>query len=166
MAVGFTFSVLLRFVLKPELFNSLFSPSSPFNKQELADLNIAATTAVLFAVCIGWFFMTMLFYKKNNPQYDKQVDDFFVEMKTPVDTEAEHGPSYDSDSRQYRVLGNLCLVYGGFVLLMLLIPNPATAMYSILFCGLTMVITGLLLVLKGRRLKKIGQEGLNEPTIH
>jgi SSS family solute:Na+ symporter len=166
MAVGFAFSILLRFTLKPELFNSLFSPSSPFNKQELADLNIATTTVVLFAVCISWFFMTMLFYKKNNPEYDKQVDEFFVEMKTPVDTQAEHGSSIENDSRQYRVLGNLCLIYGGFVLLMLFIPNPATAMYSILFCGLTMVIAGWLLVLKGRRLKKISQEELNEPTIH
>jgi SSS family solute:Na+ symporter len=167
MVIGFIFSILLRFVLTiPKLFDNLLSPESPFNKQELADLNIATTTAVLFFVCTTWFFITMLFYKKTYPQYDKQVNEFFVEMTTPVDTLAEHGSSYESDSRQYRVLGNLCLAYGGFMLLLLFIPNPPTAIYSILFCGLTMGIMGLVLVLKGRRLIKINQKGLNEPTIH
>lgn len=155
MAVGFLFSVLLRFAMKPALFNFLFSPISPFNKQELADMNIAATTAVLFVVCISWFFLTMLFYKKSDRQYNKQVDDFFEEMKTPVNTTIEHGPDYDSDSRQYNVLGILCLIYGGFIMLLLLIPNPVKSRISILFCGLTLLITGSLLVYKTVRSKKL-----------
>jgi len=158
MVVGFTVSIVLRIMFKiippAEFFNSLFSPAVAFNNQEVADMNIAFTTAVLFFVTVSWFFMTKLFYKKQDKDYVKQVDDFFEEMNTPIDMEVEHGPTYDNDSRQYGVLGNLCLIYGSFVLLLTVIPNSLPARFCILACGLLIVITGSILKFKSARLKK------------
>jgi solute:Na+ symporter, SSS family len=151
MITGFIVSISLRFLLTESFFNRVFSPASPFTKGELGDLNIATTTAVLFVVCISWFLGTKLFYRHPDPAYEKQVDHFFEEMKTPIDTAKEHGPDYDGDSRQYLVLGNLCLVYGGFVLLLLLIPNPAKARLCIFFCGALITAIGAVLRLNRKR---------------
>ena len=101
--------------------------------------------SILFIVCIVWFFLTMLFYKKGQKDYDAQVDAFFEEMATPIDMAVEHGPTYDSDSRQYGVLGILCLIYGAFILLLLFIPNPLQARLGILFCGGTILLAGAIL---------------------
>lgn len=157
MAIGFAFSVLLRFLLTPQFFTWAFNPQQPFNQQELGDLNIAMTTAVLFAVCIAWYFLTLFFYREKPAEYVEQVNRFFEEMETPIDMEAEHGPTYDNDSRQYNVLGWLCSIYGLFVLLLMLIPNSLQARLGILFCGGTIFVTGILLTWIGRRLRRKGQ---------
>jgi hypothetical protein len=49
------------------------------------------------------------------------------------------------------MMGNQCL-YGGFIWLLLLIPNPASARIAILCCGTLMAGTGALLRTIGRRL--------------
>ena len=35
----------------------------------------------------------------------------------------------------YKLLGALCLVYGGFILLLMAIPNQLTGRLAFLFCG-------------------------------
>jgi SSS family solute:Na+ symporter len=154
MIVGFTASVSLRFLLTADFFNALFSPAVPFSPRELGDLNIAATTAALFAVCSSWFFATKLFYRETGGAYERQVDQFFAEMKAPIDEAIERGPEDEGDDRQYRALGNLCLIYGGFVLLLLLLPNSAQARRCILFCGLSLATPGVVMRVKGRRLQR------------
>lgn len=154
MAAGFSVSLLLRFVLTPDFFGRVLKTDTPFSKQELGDLNIAATTAVLFVVCIAWFFFTTLFYKKDKKAYVEQVDAFFEEMSTPIDMAVEHGSTYDSDSRQYGVLGILCLIYGAFILLLLLIPNSSQARMGILFCGGTIFLAGAILQWISRKLRR------------
>jgi SSS family solute:Na+ symporter len=125
----------------------------PFSQRELGDLNIATTTAALFAVCFSWFFATKLFYRQTDSAYEQRVDQFFAEMKTPIDAAMERGPEYDDDNRQYRVLGNLCLIYGGFALLLLLVPNSAQARLCILFCGLLLAAPGAVMRWKSGRFK-------------
>jgi SSS family solute:Na+ symporter len=151
MAVGFIVSIALRFVLTADLFNAIFSPATPFSPRELGDLNIATTTATLFAVCVSWFFATKLFYRRTGGEYELQVDQFFAEMKTPIDETTERAP--ETDVRQYRALGNLCLTYGGFVTLLLLIPNSAQARLCVLFCGLLLAAPGAVVRMKWKQLK-------------
>ncbi len=157
MVAGFIVSIGLRFALTADLFNALFSPAAPFSPRELGDLNIATTTAALFAVCASWFFATKLFYRRTSGEYERQVDQFFAEMKTPIDRAIERVPENDDD-RQRRVLGDLCLVYGGFVMSLLLIPNSAQARLLILFCGLLLAAPGAVMRVKSRRLKNRGAE--------
>jgi len=153
MAVGFTVSVLLRFVLTNQLLTHLFSPATPFSPRELGDLNIALTTAVLFAVCISWFFLTMLFYRREDRAYVEQVEQFFKDMNRPIDPAVEHGPAYARDSVQYRVVGTQALVYGGFIYLLLLIPNSMTARLCILFCGSLLAGAGAVMRVLGRQME-------------
>ena len=152
MVVGFVFSLFLRFALTPALFTRVFSPSTPFRPNELGDLNIAATTAILVLVCIAWFFGTMIFYRKSDRRYVAQVDLFFRDMHRPIDPTEEPAAAYASDSRQYLMMGSQCLIYGGFICLLLLIPNPAPARIAILCCGTLMAGTGTVLRVVGRRL--------------
>jgi unsaturated chondroitin disaccharide hydrolase len=153
MVVGFTCSVLLRLLVFTEPFlNRVFSPATPFTPRELVDLNIAVTTAVLLIVCVTWFFGTMLFYRREDRAYVAQVERFFKEMKTPIDPAVEHGPAYARDSIQYRVVGTQALVYGGFICLLLLIPNSVTARLCILFCAMLLAGAGVVARLIGRRL--------------
>ncbi len=142
VVVGSVTAVILRVVLNEPFIVRLFSPQIPFGTQEITDLNIALTTGTLFVVCVGWYFLTGLFYKSSKSSYVAQVDEFFEEMNTPVNTAVEHGPDYDNDRRQHLVLGNLCLVYGVFILLLLAIPNPPGARIAILSCGLFVAGTG------------------------
>ncbi len=149
MLIGFVFSIALRFLLKPEFIEQLMKFTTAnavaLSKSELADLNIAITTAVLFVVCTSWFFVTILFYRGKNEAYKKQVEYFFEEMNTPIKMEFEHVPSYDNDLRQEKVMGNLCMVYGGFIFLLLLIPNTFKSRLAIFICGLFIFVLGILI---------------------
>ena len=66
----------------------------------------------------------------------------------------EHLGEHESDSRQYGVLGKLCLIYGGFVMLLILIPNDWQSRLYISICGLLIVLTGVVLRSKGARIRK------------
>ena len=145
MVVGLLFSLILRFVLTEPFFNRVLSPEVPFSARELADLNIAVTTAVLLAVCCSWFFGTMLFFRREDPAHAEAVGRFFADMKTPIDPALEHGPHYTRDAVQYRVLGSHAIIYGSFIYLLLLIPNPLTARLCILFCATLLAGAGTLM---------------------
>ena len=154
MLLGFILAIVLRIVLTNEFISSLFSPERVFAGQELQDLNIALTTGVLFVFCTSWFFSSMFFYKREKKEYIKQVDEFFVEMDTPIIMDEEHIGEHESDSRQYGVLGKLCLIYGGFVMLLNFIPNSWEARIYISLCGLLILITGLVLKRKSDIISK------------
>ncbi len=155
MVVGFLMSVVLQIGFTSwgwlDLLRDSWEPA--LNGQEVGDLKIAITTGVLFLSCTVWFFFTMLFYKGSSPEYRKQVDEFVEEMNTPIERSVEHEPDYESDSRQYNVLANLCLVYGGLTLLLLLVPNDMKSRMLVLICGGVVVLAGLLLRWIGRRIK-------------
>ena len=142
------------------MFNREFSPDKPFAGQEIPDMILAVTTGGLFAICTIWYFGTMLFYRKDKQEYVKQVDAFFEEMNTPIDKAVE-SDDFDNDVRQYAVLGNLCLIYGAFVLLLILIPNPMQARLCITFCGCMIAGAGLIIkaigAYKKRKLKHDSQ---------
>lgn len=152
MVVGFIVAVVLRVVLTDAFLEGVFSPATPFSPREFADLNIAITTAVLLAVCIFWFFGTMFCYRGEESASADQVAQFFTDMKTPIDPAVEKLPFYNRDSIQYRVIGSQALIYGGFIYLLLLIPNSMAARICILFCGTLLAGAGLAMRIIGRRL--------------
>ncbi len=57
------------------------------NAREIGDLKLAITTGVVAAVSVGWFFFSMLFYRKDEKPYVDQVDEFFHDMNTPIKPE-------------------------------------------------------------------------------
>ena len=128
--------------------------STDLNTQEISDLNIAFTTGIIAIASVGWFFISMLFYRKDNKQYIEQVDKFFKDMDTPISQDENELSGYDNDARQYNVLGNLCLVYGIFISFLVLVPNPIKGRLCILICGSVVVGTGIVLKKIGLGLKK------------
>ena len=125
--------------------------TADLNAREIGDLKIAITTGVVAVICAGWFFVTMLFYRKDEQPYVEQVDDFFEDMATPIQPEEQELGGHDDESRQCAVLSNLCLVYGGFVLLLVLIPNPLAGRLIILCCSSIVAAIGLFLKSLSRR---------------
>jgi Na+/proline symporter len=148
MVVGLVGAVILRFVITDAVLDAVFSPEVPFSSREHADLSIAITTVVLLAGCSGWFFGTMFWYRGE----EQGVDLFFKEMRTPINRRIEKSPYYSRDSVQYRMIGAHALIYGGFIYLLLFIPNPLMARICILFCGTLLAGAGLALRVVGRRL--------------
>lgn len=158
MLFGFVLAIILRIILTEDFISSLFSPAIGFTAQEIGDLNIAITTGVLFLVCTGWYFTSILFYRKEAVAYEKQVDAFFIEMNTPIVMEEEHQEEHENDSRQYTVLGRLCLLYGAFVMLLNFIPNTWESRIYISICGMLILLSGFLLKRIGTKLKKKNKE--------
>jgi solute:Na+ symporter, SSS family len=101
--------------------------------------------AVLINVVVGsaWFLGTMLFAEKRPQRERERVEEFFQRLNTPIDFERECGVG--SDNRQARTLGLLCMIYGGFTLLLVLIPNPLIGRLAFVFVAA--VIGGIGLVL-------------------
>lgn len=143
--------VVYAFLTPAQMWTSLLNPLAPYTSHEAADLKIATTTLAISVVTVGWFFLSGLFYKHTTPAYRQQVDAFFAEMNRPVDHALEHAHGTNSDHRQYRLMARICLAYGLFILLMLLIPNPWNMRAGILFCGGFITGTGLVLGWIGRR---------------
>ncbi len=116
------------------------------NPTEVGDMKIALTTGIVAVVCCGWFFFSMLFYRKGDALYEKQIREFFNDMTTPIQPSEYELNLHDNEIRQGNVLGNLCLVYGIFVTGLILIPNKTVGRLLILCCG--GVIAGIGLVIK------------------
>jgi Na+/proline symporter len=128
--------------------------TADLNSREVGDLKIAITTGVVAAVCTGWFLLTMLFYRKKEQPYVEQVDNFFADMATPVQADELELGDHDNESRQCAVLAKLCLVYGAFILLMVLIPNELAGRLIICCCGVIIAGIGLVLRALGRRVQE------------
>ncbi len=152
MMIGFIVSLIDRAVLKPDFIQGIWGTVEPLTKRELGDMNIALTTGTIFFACTAWFFFTTLFHKYSHKEYKKQVDHFFAEMNTPIDRVAEHEPDYENDTRQYGVLANLCLAYGGLTLLLLAVPNDLYARILIVICGGIVVVVGMILRVISKRI--------------
>jgi SSS family solute:Na+ symporter len=121
------------------------------SKREQADWSLLVGVLLNVVVCSLWFLGSCAFAKRRSVEEKARVEEFFVTMKTPVDFEKEGGVA--TDAQQYRTLGTLCLIYGSFLALMLLIPNPFWCRMGILFCVACMLIPGGLLFWNSSRLK-------------
>jgi Na+/proline symporter len=103
--------------------------------------------SALMNVLVGsaWFLITPLLAsnRKPDPQEQARVEKFFADLRTPIDFEREEGPG--SDNLQAKVMGLLCLIYGGFITLLVLIPNPWSTRWAFVFCGLVMFGIGWML---------------------
>ena len=96
----------------------------------------------------------MRFYKRGKkPAYDKQVDELFVDMQTPVDFEKEVGS--DNSQHQARTLGGLSIAYGLFIFTLVFIPNPMIGRIAILACAAVMLVIGWVLWRSGASAKAV-----------
>jgi hypothetical protein len=102
--------------------------------------------SVVVNVFVGsaWFLLTPLLAPRRREQAEvERVDKFFSDLRRPIDFAREEGAG--SDNMQAKVMGLLCLIYGGFITLLVLIPNDWSKRWAFLFCGLVMFGIGWML---------------------
>jgi SSS family solute:Na+ symporter len=99
----------------------------------------------------AWFLGTKLFWDRTSPAARQEVEDFFVRFNTPVDFAKEEGAHAANDERQAAAVGWLCVIYGGFIALLALIPNPMLGRITFLGCAAILAGVGTLLVSSSRK---------------
>jgi SSS family solute:Na+ symporter len=135
-----------------------FDLAQPLSKADASYWTVAAGLLMNVGVGGGWFLASRVFWNASSHAYRTRVEQFFVQMRTPVDFQREIGAG--SDHQQAAVLGMLCLWYGGFISLLALIPNPLIGRLGFLFCGGVVLAIGLALRwASARRSSAVGPAG-------
>jgi Na+/proline symporter len=131
----------------PELFQHWMGWTRPLTHDEGTYMRLAITT-LGGTVLVGsaWYFFTSLFYQASPAPDRARVDAFFTNLETPVDKHGVQGVQ----TSIYKLLGALCLVYGAFILLLMLIPNSPGGRVCFLFCGGAIFGVGALLHRTGK----------------
>ena len=124
----------------------------------------AIAIGLFFNVIAGavWFLGTMAFWKTTPAEQRERIETFHARMLTPVDFEREEGAN--SDHAQASLLGNLALSYGGFILLLALIPNPLTGRLGFVFCGGVVALVGYALKRAARKTRPPASVPKSEPA--
>lgn len=148
--IGFAVAAVTKWWIGPGLWAWIMGwDPATLKPAQVVDINFATTVWLVALIGSAWYFFTMRFADRAPAAYKREVDSFFKDMKTPVDPVAEN-IVYD-DARQYRVIGRLCLLYGGVMLLGTLIPNPLHGRLCFVFVGGMMLLLGGVLTAAARR---------------
>jgi solute:Na+ symporter, SSS family len=151
LVVGFAAALVLNSTLTDGALTRLWGGHA-LARNETADLRVAITTGVILIVCVGWFAFAAIVGRRTQSVTEwARVDAFFLEMNTPIDLAREHGGEYESDERQYRVLGLLSVTFGAFIAAMAALPNLWNGRIGLMFCGGIVAAVGGLLLLIARR---------------
>jgi hypothetical protein len=111
------------------------------------------TNLVGVPLMMAFFALTRCFYRpRPDSAHERDADEFFRRMRTPVDFEKEVGN--DNTADQARVLGRLAFAYGVFIVLLVLIPNTWPDRLSILACALLPLAVGWGLIGYAHRVTK------------
>ena len=102
-----------------------------------------ATAFSIISVGVAWYCVTSLFYEKSPANYKAGVEDFFTRLKRPI--EDLTAAQVSENTRVVGAIGGLCLIFGTFVLLMMLVPNPFDKRLGFLFSGSCFLVVGWLL---------------------
>jgi hypothetical protein len=97
-----------------------------------------------------------LFFESSPAEYKGAVEEFFKRLRTPV--EALSTDQVKENHAIVGAMGKLCMIFGGFVFLMAVIPNTNTGRGCFVFCGGIVFIVGALLNTVSRR--KLLQESV------
>ena len=160
--IGFASSLLAKFVFTPVWFAGVMGwNSSPLTSREQSDWGLLSGVLFNVVVCSAWFLACCYFHRSRSNDEIRRVEEFFKQMQTPVDFDKESGVEAGNDAQQYRAIGLMCLIYGAFVFLLVLIPNSVTGRLSMLFCSGALLATGGLLYGKYFRSKRVARPAEN-----
>ena len=147
--VGLVTSFLVKTHLDAEWVNGFLGLGVDFSGRESKDITLIMGVVINLFVGSVFYLSTMLFYRDPiNKERAQELKSVFKNLDTPVNS-SEEG-SDEMDSNQGRSLGTLSLIYGGFVALLALIPNPSTGRISFLFCGGILILIGYALMKGGK----------------
>lgn len=117
----------------PDTWQHLYGLATPLVGSEKSDAVFVASVYANIIVGTLWFVGTSLWWSRQSVAYHGRVEAFFQRMHTPIDFSREHGKS--ADHSQLLIMGRLCFVYGVFVALLAVIPNPMAGRLCFIFVG-------------------------------
>jgi hypothetical protein len=146
--VGFAWAMSVKFFLTPAIAMNLFGWTKPLSNQEQTDLLLACTTIGTIVLGTGWYFFTSFFYGRSSVEHRASIESFFANMGKPIDAKAEGIENHDEVL--YRLMGLLCLTYGTFIILLVLIPNSTRGRICFIACGGVIAASGAILFQRSR----------------
>lgn len=97
--------------------------------------------------------VSMPFYRYSSPDYKRRIDEFFADMRRPVDFVREVGEN--QDRKQVQIMGWVTVAGACFMSMLLLIPNPWSGRLCIAgICGFLFLV-GWILLRASARLRRI-----------
>ena len=147
--VGFAGSLLISRFLTPEWAAPLFGYTGPLDNTAKEYWRQGIELFGNIAIGSTWFVGTMLCWQGTTAEHKANVAEFFTRFNQPVDFAKEEGAG--NAAQQSAAVGWLCIAYGGFVLLLALIPNPLIGRLAFVGCGALVVGIGALLLFTARR---------------
>ncbi|WP_309380424.1 sodium:solute symporter family transporter [Cerasicoccus frondis] len=112
--------------------------------REMSDIILIVGVLSNLAVGIGWFFFATAIDKRLSTKREQEIQSFFEDVDQPV-LEGDRDAGQDDPSLQVKLISRVALAYGGFMLVMALIPNPWTGRLAFIFCGGSLIIIAQLL---------------------
>jgi solute:Na+ symporter, SSS family len=148
--VGFATGCLTRHFLTVEWAVRTFGARPGPNVWERQNWDQAIAVALNISVGVAWFCGSRLFYCRESADYQAAIEAFSLNVDRPVDYDREE-PAAATDDRQSRLIGWLCLPYGGALALLALIPNPTSGRLAFLFCAAVLALIGAALIRQSHR---------------
>jgi len=140
--LGFAVAMAARYLLTPQRVQHMVWNKS-LTGHEITDLLLVTTTFGVVLIGTAWFFFTTIFYDATPAEQKARVEQFFADLRTPINASAEGIQGHDEVL--YRLMGSLCLVFGMFILLLTFIPNPPGGRLCFVFCGGVIFAAGCIL---------------------
>ncbi|MBK1876659.1 sodium:solute symporter family protein [Pelagicoccus mobilis] len=146
--IGLCVSFAVKTWMTPEWTHSILGLDTEFSGREASDLSLIYGVVINLTVGSIVYLGSGLFYKEPTGERKEEVDGFFKNLETPVT--ADETGTVEKDSSQGKALGILSMIYGGFVFLLALIPNPLLGRFAFMFCGLVLLGIGYALAKAGK----------------
>lgn len=139
---GMCVSWLIMNVFTASWFAGLFDLK--LTGRELSELTTTMTVAAHLFLTGGFFCLSTLFWREEQftkPEQER-IDEFFHNIETPVIADSEQD---EFDKLQRQKLGQITLMMGGGLLLMVLLPNPVWGRLLFGACAAVILLVGYLL---------------------
>lgn len=112
--------------------------------RELGDFKVTLSLASHLIFTAGFFCLSTLFYKPLPSERQKEVENFFENLRTPVVAEGDGQTALDN--KQRRMLGTLIAAVGIGIMVLFVLPNTIGGRFIFVLCGAIVFGVGLLLV--------------------
>ncbi|MEO6003652.1 MAG: transporter [Opitutus sp.] len=160
VVIGLSVSLAVKVGVTAEWIQTMMHWEQPLSAREVSDALLTLTVVGNIVIAGGWFFLTTLFYGSTSPVHRARIDELTQRLNTPVETSGCSA----SERMIHRLIGGLSVCFGGFILLLVFIPNPWSGRMCFVFCGGAITLVGVSLLLAGRRQTKHAAEAAALPV--
>jgi Na+/proline symporter len=150
VAVSGLASFLMGRAVSPSRVERWLEWQESLNAQEERYLLLFASGFGALVVGSAWYFFSAAFYRGDASGRREGPSPFFARLGTPLPPPSR-SELRDIESSVMRTIGTLCLLCGAFTLLLTFLPNSPTGRSCILFCGSVVLLAGLLVRGRARR---------------